>query len=61
MILLYSAVLSAYVYSDVALHIRHCLRCHGECFADIPFCHFTPLPLPLSASVCLNPVLVDRR
>ena len=29
MILVYSAVLSAYVYKYVALHIRHCLRCNN--------------------------------
>ena len=28
MILVYSAVLSAYVYTYVALHIRRCLRCY---------------------------------
>ena len=30
MILVYSAVLSAYVYTYVALHIRHCLKCRAE-------------------------------
>ena len=51
MILVYSAVLSAYVYKYVALHIRRCLRCVVVCIPGTiaNVCAITiPGPFPLN-------------